>query len=55
MATHVYESHPTRCPYHRAREYLHKSLEAVAKNNRITTLGLTAGALEKPVLVPPIL
>lgn len=51
MATQVFESHPTRCPYHRAREYLHESLEAVAKENRITTLGLTAGALAKPVLV----
>lgn len=51
MATQIFESRPTQCPYHRARGYLHESLEAVAKNGRITTLGLTAGALEKPVLV----
>jgi hypothetical protein len=51
MATHVTERYPTKCPYHRAREYLHDSLESVVKNARITTLSLTAGGLEKPVLV----
>jgi hypothetical protein len=51
MATHVFESHPTECPYQRAREYLHESLEAVVKSHQITSLALTAGALEKPVLV----
>jgi len=51
MATHVFESHPAACPYQRAREYLHESLEAVVKNHRVMSLALTAGALEKPVLV----
>jgi hypothetical protein len=51
MTTQVYERHPTKCPYHRAREYLHDSLEDAVKSHGIATLSLTAGALEKPVLV----
>lgn len=51
MVTHVYERHTTKCPYVRAREYLHGALEGVVKSQRTTTLSLKAGALEKPVLV----
>jgi len=51
MTTRVYERHPTKCPYVRAREYLHGALQGVVDSQRTMTLSLKAGTLEKPVLV----
>jgi hypothetical protein len=51
MTTRVYERHTTKCPYVRAREYLHGALQGVVEGQRTMTLSLKAGSLEKPVLV----
>lgn len=57
MATTIYERQLTNCPYARARQYLHESIQGSMRRESASVLPLKAnlplvkGALEKNVLV----